>query len=436
MNSKIAVFAVVMILVVVSVGAAFTVMQNNDQNDNIKPTGRLVVYGNSNNDDYLDERDLTMIKSIVSGDAEWDKEINPFADVNVDGKVNSDDVSHLEKILKKEKCKMYYLDVWGETSTVHYPITGSIGTMYWEQADLAILLGIWNRVTACGSVSLTEDKNPGWTSKFSLGRGYNTEPETVLSSGVSAVIAYTASDGSAHDLKKFMEGSGAEVDILAPPNADKLMSVITCGVLLSCEEKAQKYVNKCDEVMEYAMEKLSKYTPGNSPSLMPFIIYVTSTPGELPVLGSGSTGAPNGLFSYLSKTPSKLVLPNNSQTYYTTVTAEWVDSQNPDYIVIAASGVYAADLNDKGVQEAFESMCERLFGGTEAYKNGRIIATANGTMGSYFAGFAFLSLIAPLFDEIDKAYAKQVWDSWVGDGYAYYTFDQMPSYKIRVLADA
>lgn len=436
MNKKYVSIAIVILLIGVAVGVGFVIMNNDDDSDKVNPTGRLVVYGNANNDDYLDERDLGIIESIASGDADWNKTEYPFADVNVDGVVNSEDADHLKKLLNKETAMMYYLDCWGETSAVHYPITGDIGTMYWEQADLAILLGIWDRVTACGNGSLTEVKNPGWSTKYSFGRGYGVDPETVLSSGVSAVIAYTPSDGSAYELKTFMIGSGAEIDIIAPPNRDKLMSVITCGVLLGCEENAQRYVRQCDEVVDYVSEKLSGYTEDTAPRIMAFIIYPTSTVGELPVLGNPSSGSSNGMYSYLSMTPAHMILPKNSESYYTTVTAEWVDSQDPDYIFIAASGVYGADRDDAQVQEEFEKMCADLFGGTRAYRDGNIIATANGTMGSYFAGFAYLSLLTTLFDEIDKNYAKEVWDSWVNDGYAYYTFDQMPSYKIRVLSDA
>ena len=48
---------------------------------------KLLVFGNANNDVYLDEKDVQFIQDIVDGKTKWDKVKNPFADTNADGKI-------------------------------------------------------------------------------------------------------------------------------------------------------------------------------------------------------------------------------------------------------------------------------------------------------------------------------------------------------------
>lgn len=432
MDNRLIVILIVAILAVASVGTLFMLGQSDSKGQEVKPTGRLVAYGNANNDDYLDERDLDLIKDIANGDKEWDKTANSFADVNVDGDIDSEDVEHLEKILNKEKCKMYYLDVWGGISSIKYPITGSLGTMYWEQADMAILLGVWDRVEACGSGSMKDFANPGWRDKTSIGNGYNAEPELILSTGVDAFLAYTQKDGTALQLKELIEKTGSEMDLLAPPITDKVAAVITYGVLLSCEERAYEYATECDKVIEYMNEKLSGYTEETAPTVIVCQVRATSNVGDILVLGPATLSSANGWYTYMEMTPSKVILPDPYQDFYTSVTAEWIDSHDPDYILF--TGPYGG-LTEEEAQAKFEEKAEELFGGTRAYEENHIISAAGSTLHSNFFAFGYLKVLAQIYDEIDEGYADEVWNLWFERGYCYYEPEEMPSLNVRTLAD-
>ena len=60
---------------------------------------KLLVFGNANNDVYLDEKDVQFIQDIVDGKTKWDKEKNPFADTNADGKITAEDVVLLKRFI-------------------------------------------------------------------------------------------------------------------------------------------------------------------------------------------------------------------------------------------------------------------------------------------------------------------------------------------------
>ena len=86
-------FAVVAVVIVVAAACVvvFATGSNDDDGPVLTGSGRLLVYGNADNNDYLDENDVKTIQNILE-EGSWDKEKYPFADANHDGVVTSEDV--------------------------------------------------------------------------------------------------------------------------------------------------------------------------------------------------------------------------------------------------------------------------------------------------------------------------------------------------------
>ena len=133
MDKKIVAIALLAAIIITGSSAAILLTRDDGSSDGVTETGRVLVYGNANNDDYLDERDVEAINKIIDGDELWDKVKYPFADTNADGRITEDDVTLLKKFINNEDCLMYYKDTWGTTSHVHYPLKGKIGVMDWRQ---------------------------------------------------------------------------------------------------------------------------------------------------------------------------------------------------------------------------------------------------------------------------------------------------------------
>jgi len=112
-----------------------------------KVTSRLLVYGNADNNDKLDQNDVKAIEGIMKS-GEWNKDKQPFADANADGYVGSDDVSYLKGILEKNSTRLYYLNYYGNINYVNYPVTGSIAVNYSYGALACETIGIYDRITA------------------------------------------------------------------------------------------------------------------------------------------------------------------------------------------------------------------------------------------------------------------------------------------------
>lgn len=437
MDKKILAIAAVAIIIVAACAVVVATGGSNSKDDGeqVKITDRLLVYGNANSDDYLDERDVTFLEELVKDPSKWDKTKNPYADTDNDGKITQNDVDVLKKFLNKEKSTMYYTNVWGGVSSVHYPVTGKLGTMYWEQACMTVVLGIWDRVAACGYGSLTEQTNPGWDKLYSYGKGYNADVEVMMAgheaAGVDAIIAYTQSDGTAKDLIAAVEKAKMDMDVIAAPTqVGQVEAILTLGVLLGAEERAQEYAGYCDQAMDYVNDTLKDVK--DKPTVMLCMIKNSANTGDILVLGPASQSTPNGLYTYMSQAPVDLIIPENYVDFYTSVTAEWIAQQNPDYIIALGPGVAnTADMDDAQLQSAWEDRCKELFGATDAYKNGHIVGLANGVMNSAEGGFAYPALLSHIFPQIDKEKANEFLKLWEDKGFIYYKLADKPTYTIR-----
>jgi hypothetical protein len=435
MNQK-AIIAIVLvaILAVAAIAAARMLTGGDKSSDEEKylATGNLTVLGNADNDNKLTDHDIEIINDIIKAGV-WNKKAYPLADANNDGVVNESDISYLKNLMKGKNAtptKMYYYNTWNEIGSVRFPVTGNIGTMYWEQADLAILLGLWDRVKAVGSGSLSEEKNPGWQSLYSYGKGYNAEPEVVAKSyeaaGVTAVIAYIQGDGTAKDIDAYLKGTNSKIDLLCLPTSMN-GRVVTAGVLLCCEEQSEKYMKYYDEVMAYVQDKIGNVK--DAPSCVTVMMRSTTTTADIRFLNMSTTGESNGLYTYMLQSPSEVYIVEPTNSYATHTDIEWLNSKNPDWIIFCSSGAWTTGNTQEQNMAQFKQECDDIFSSTTAYKNKHIVATANGTMNSFFGCFAYPKLLSYLYDEIEDDYADKMVQAFFDEKFAYYTLDNMPSYQ-------
>ena len=235
---------------------------------------RLVLYGNANNDDFIDENDIEIISDIASGTASWDKTVLPFADANADGKVDTKDVDLVKKIARKEECTVFYRDFQDEAVAVSYPITGTVGTMYYQQAQLAILLGLWEEeVIACGVRNLNETIAPGFEQKISFGQGYNVDPELVVESGIDTLICYTQTDTTAPDIKKLVRATGFDLNVLCINHESLLQCVVTYGFLFDKVDISLKYAEYADNSAKIIEDSLKDVPRDEQPSVATVMLY-------------------------------------------------------------------------------------------------------------------------------------------------------------------
>lgn len=438
----------VVIAIVIVVAAATVLLVKDSPEEDIPPVEkgpyrlsditlpldvRLVVCGNADNNDVIDENDLRIVQDILDNKTSWDKEANPLADAYPDGKIDQTDADLLKNMINKKDCYVYYVDYQGETVRVSYPITGTVGTTYYQQAQIAVLFDIWDdRVTACGNGSLSEISNPEWEDRFSYGKGFDVDPETVAKSGVDTVICYTQTDTTAPGIKDLVENSGMDLNVLCVNHEQLLRCVTTYGYLLDKEDISKKYLETADECQDSLQNSLKDVPTEDQPSVAIVMLYGTATTDKIRVLGYSETGNKHNLAVLINSIPNVnwIRADKDNGAYGTYVTSEWFLQNDPDYIILVGSSMGANDsMSLDEVKDLYRQKCEEVFGKTRAFQNGNIVCTSNGILNGYSNPLVSLKLLSNVYDQVDTDLADRAYDEWYSE-YTKYTVEDKPTEAI------
>ena len=114
--------------------------------------GYSKIYGNANEDDVLDMRDVTYIKLVIFGK----KPATDFADANNDGKVSMLDVGQAKLIILGKEKQLTLIDQADRTVTVNMPVE-KVVTLTPEASRLMVALGAVDRLVGIEQWSLKND---------------------------------------------------------------------------------------------------------------------------------------------------------------------------------------------------------------------------------------------------------------------------------------
>ncbi len=407
--------AIIAIVVVVVVAAAILLIDKGDSDKkeiSLVDDCRLVIYGNADNDDDLDQDDVKIIESIANGDMTWDKKAAPYADANNDGKVDSKDVDYVKAIIDKDSKnapRIYYTDVNGKTSYVSQPVT-KLGADYWPCMDGVVAIGATDILTHVdsgiyGQLSSNAVKYKGITQSdvVNFGSGFQAgyDFETIKATGVDAIVC-----GSAEiyfvDIESMFTDS-TRIDMIRLPfwESDRVDSaVITLAYLLNNDkyiENAQKYLeyeDKITGILESGLAKVDK----KASCLVVYIGSATesSLEVEIEARGCGSYECSElAGFDNLSADINKEGALNSSSMYYTT-DQEYVIGKNPDYVLILGRSGFNRTAED--AQKSFDAGAAYLTT-TKAYKNDNIWVSGSGNMSGLMQKVTALQLACMVYSD-------------------------------------
>lgn len=406
------VFAIAAVAILIIAAAAVVVMtqETEETKDKISKLGTAAVYGNANNDSYLDSDDVNKIKEIVKSGT-WDKTANPYADANNDGKVDDADVTYVQNFVEGKKQKMYYTGSYGQTVYFNYPATNrSIAASSDYGLMLLEILGIYDRVTYAAQDRvidrLDEARYPGCNSFKSLGNytssDYATFVENFLDSGCTILVGQVTS--SVYDL---IHQSGQEADLILLSSSaeiqtgglDVVSSILTAGILLGCSDKAMSYAKYFEEITDY----LDSATNGVSVKDY-LLLYNPSNATTCTVHTSDGNGGWKGDAWTMQYLPLKTEFKWNgtaSNGKSNNVEVETVLDMDPEVLIISFWNKAKDGSSPSDVQSIVDDMA-KYFSKTSAYKNGKVYAVSYETYGTYL-GVAGLYLLASMIwpDQFD-----------------------------------
>jgi iron complex transport system substrate-binding protein len=107
--------------------------------------GYSKIYGNANEDDVLDMRDVTYIKLVIFGK----KPATTFADANYDGKISMLDIGQTKLIILGKEKELTLVDQADRTVTVPMPIERVIDLDI-EHARIMVALDVADKLVGIG----------------------------------------------------------------------------------------------------------------------------------------------------------------------------------------------------------------------------------------------------------------------------------------------
>ena len=421
------IIAIVAVIAVVLGGsiAAVVALNGNEETNHSEKVGRVHIYGNANNDDYIDNNDLNLIQDIVDGNKKWVKAANPYADVNYDGYVNQADVDAVKKIINKEPTTMYFLSAGGEVDKISYPLQKSIAVTHLYPIDACIVLGLYDSVKG-----LTHNifSQTNWQDKEKYPANHDfvdvgtpkTDPEQFLQSGIKTIITHSRQNFST--LEAAIEAGNLDINIVQmnlsmyyPDGPDRTGCILMLGIMFQVEEAAHKYANFMDGIVSF----VQKPTITRMSCLE--CLFPTDTLVQLDV--TYADGEMYGECYTLSLIKLVDLYHPSSEIMYPEIEMEKVITMDPDIIFyINLNGTN--DSVEKGQAEFNENAA--YFSATNAYKNGMVFGVNYYVLGST-SGIAQLPLICSYLwpNDFDEETGWQ----YLQDYYDQFTMYENPDVK-------
>ena len=251
--------ALIAIVVVICVaGVAYFALSGDDGGDEYvsdNTEGRLTVFGNANNDDYINEKDVQAIRDMIAG--KIDK--TNYADANRDGKVDEDDVKFVQDIIKKKADHVYveqYYNKQVEVKECPYPLT-KVCVVGYETMTVMKSIGAVDKIV-CISGAKNESFDPIFYSDiYDLPRigpdVWNVSIEQLPNYDIDAILAM---DGKSYIPNwEQIEKSGKQViRIQAANGLSSLNGIVTLGFLCDCVDRANKEMEFFDGILDHIEE--------------------------------------------------------------------------------------------------------------------------------------------------------------------------------------
>lgn len=207
MDNKRTIIVVAVIAVVVIAAVAMMMLNGgSDNSDSGKAGGRvgdtitessfpnvdsrLWVYGNVNEDDYINDEDISYLEGIISGK----NKATQLADVNADGTVDAKDVDYLRSILKamddsSMELDVYYIDNYFKIAKVSWPVH-TIGTSYCSGVYTCEVTGLTDKVKMVDTTirDYWSRLNSSFASADHFGSTEAPNYESIIKSGIDVYV--------------------------------------------------------------------------------------------------------------------------------------------------------------------------------------------------------------------------------------------------------
>ena len=260
--------------------------------------GYSKIYGNANEDDVLDMRDVTYIKLVIFGK----KPATTFADANNDGKISMLDIGQTKLIILRKEKELTFIDMADRIVTINKPIErvaladlqDGINTLVQLGAEDKIV-GITEGIKKQGYGQLINPEPSSWWTPLqvvapglkdlpTVGTWNDPNLESILSLEPDVVFAYCARDlGTGNTIQ---DKTGIPTVCLTNlggssfAKLDNLEIYRLIGEIVGKEERGEELISYTNEKVEEITDVTSEIPDSERPRvyMAAWMVYLTKTP--------------------------------------------------------------------------------------------------------------------------------------------------------------
>ena len=351
----------------------------------------LGVYGNANEDDTIDMRDLTYVKLIFFGK----KPETELADAKYDGKINPLDFIQIKLIIVEKEKEITVVDSAGRTVTIYKPVKRIIA-LTTDAAELLRAIEAEDKIVGVGSYVVDDEIFfPELSKLTSLGSFSKPDKEKVVELEPDIVVVYTFT-------AKKLDIPGITIlgfDCYKPESMEEELEKL--GYILEKEEEAEAFF----DYIEGYTDAISDRVAGLSDDERVQVYLENKFDYEPNVKDSGVDRMCTiaGGINIAGDLPAGVVDP------------EWVIEENPPIIIKQAPRGVASGYDEDdytGMKETRDDIMNRPGWNTlTAVKNGRVYIQAADIIAqpSYVVGIAYMAkwFYPELFEDLDPKVIHQ-----------------------------
>ena len=328
----------------------------------------LGVYGNANEDDTIDMRDLTYVKLIFFGK----KPETELADAKYDGKINPLDFIQIKLIIVGKEKELTIVDTKERIVTVKKPVKRIVLCDCGETAKALLSLKAEDKVV--GATERVVAKRPIIFRSFSelpsIGVFMSPDCEAILSIGPDIVIAsdWTPKPSLLED--KLADITVIRLGFYKPERMTENMRKL--GYILNMKDNANEFINFYEGYQNTIKERVGKLSEDNKPR-----VYLEHHTAAYRTYNKGMG------CHQLCTLAGGINIAADLSGYTPTVDREWVLEQNPDMVVKMTYKVgFGYDTDDPSEMKALrnEIMDRTGWEHIKAVKEGNVYAASGDVM--------------------------------------------------------
>ncbi|WP_400203450.1 dockerin type I domain-containing protein [Candidatus Methanomassiliicoccus intestinalis] len=354
MNNKVIAVAVVIIIAIAGIGVMIFLNNDSSASNQIDDNVRLKIYGNADDNDAIDEQDLTMLEKIIAQEEGANEHL--YADANQDGVIDEKDLDWVKDMIDKKPMTIYYKNARSEVKSVNYPVENIV----------VVGTNVLAMVKAIGGSDLISGIHGGdidsilYSDLIDLPRISDStfKADFELVSKLDGVQAIVTQDSVSYveNESEFTNTNKIEViRVAASDGLDTISGALTLGYLLNLEDRAEAYAKFTDDILSYIDSKVGKGVMDDADRVTSISVTMSNYVG----------GTASDYYTATELAGSKNVGDWNTTTQRFNIGEEWLLEYDPDFIIHAKSIGYGTI----DIQKAWDTYSQ-YFKDMNAYKDG------------------------------------------------------------------